>query len=303
MEIRQLRYFLSTVRLGSVRAAAEEHFITQPAVSLQLRKLESGLGQKLFTRRGRRLVPTAAGLALATRAEEVIRSVDALNAELRGLNQLEHGHLKVGNTDAASVYVLPEVYRAFHRSYPGVRIDITIGDTRHLLDALSAGRIELATATLPVDGPGLVVQPVYREDMVPVAAPAHPLALRRRVSLEDLAREGLIAYPLGSTTRRMIDAEFDAHRVTVRARMEISSPEAMKRLAESGLGVAILPRPVVAGEIRRKTLKVIALGDVRFRRDIGVVHRGADALSPAARVFLQMVEKRFGTGRMRKGGS
>src|SRR5512139_2680669 len=150
MDIRQLRYFLSTVRRGSVGAAAGEHFVTQPAVSLQLRKLENAVGQKLLVRRGRRLVPTDAGLALAARAEEIIRSVDALQAELQGIDRLESGYLRVGSTDAASVYVLPEVYRAFHRAYPGVRIEISVGDTRHLLDALASGRIELAIATLPV---------------------------------------------------------------------------------------------------------------------------------------------------------
>jgi DNA-binding transcriptional LysR family regulator len=294
MEVRQLRYFLATVRRGSVGAAAEENFVTQPAVSLQLKKLEAELGQKLLVRRGRKLAPTEAGLALASRAEEILRSLDVLQAELRGLDQLAHGHLRVGSTDAASVYVLPEVYRAFHRAYPGIRIEITVGDTRQLLDALASGRIELATATLPVEGPGLVVRPVYREDMVPVAHPAHPLAVRRRVSLRDFAEEGIIAYPSGSTTRRMIDAVFEAHHVSVRARMEISSPEAMKRLAQAGLGVSILPRPVVAGEIGRRALKVIALPGVRFEREIGVVHRGAESLSPAARTFLDMVEKRFG---------
>jgi len=293
MEIRQLRYFLAAVRTGNVGAAAAEHCITQPAVSLQLRKLETTVGQKLLIRRGRKMVPTEAGRALAARAEEVIRAVDALEAELSGLNRLEHGHLRVGNTDAASVYVLPEVYRAFHRAYPGVRIEITIGDTRHLLDALAAGRIELATATLPVDEAGLVVKNVYREDMLPVAHPGHALAARRRVSLRELAEEGIIAYPSGSTTRRMIDAAFAERGVSVHARMEISSPEAMKRLAQSGLGVTILPRPVVATEIRRKALKVIALEDLRFEREIGIVHRGAESLSPAARTFLQMVERRF----------
>ena len=297
MEIRQLRYFLSTVRLGSVGGAAAEHFITQPAVSLQLRKLEEALGQKLFTRRGRRLVPTEAGLALCARAEDVIRSVEALEAELQGLRQLERGTLRVGNTDAASVYVLPEVYRSFHRRHPGVRIEITVGDTRHLLESLSARRIELATATLPVDGANLVVRPIYREELVPVAHPRHPLAARRGVTLRDLAGEGLIAYPAGSVTRRMIDAIVEAKGQTIRARMEISSPEAMKRLAQAGLGVSILPRPVVAGEIRRKTLKVIPLAGVHFEREIGMVYRATESLSPAARAFLDMVERRFGPGK------
>jgi DNA-binding transcriptional LysR family regulator len=294
MDIRSLRYFLSVIRTGTVGAAAAENFVTQPAVSLQLRKLETDAGQKLFVRRGRKLVPTGAGQALAARAEEIVRALDALNAELRGLSQLEHGHLRMGNTDAASVYVLPEVYRAFHRSYPGVRIEITIGDTRHLLDALASARIELATVTLPAEVAGLVVHSIYREDLVAVAQPDHPLARKRRVRLQELAEEGIIAYPSGSTTRRMVDAVFESHRVSVRARMEISSPEAMKRLAQSGLGVTILPRPVVAAEIGRKALKVLTLDGVRFEREIGIAHRGIDSLSPAARVFLQMVEKKFG---------
>jgi DNA-binding transcriptional LysR family regulator len=293
MEIRQLRYFLSTVRLGTVGAAAAEHFVTQPAVSLQIRKLEAELGQKLFARRGRRLVPTEAGQALVARADEVVRSLELLEAELRGLKQLEHGNLRVGNTDAASVYVLPDVYRAFHRRYPGVRIEITVGDTRHLLDDLAAGRIELATATLPVDDPGLVVRRIYREELVPVAHPDHPLTARRSVTLRDLSDEGIIAYPAGAVTRRMIDAIFESHGVAVRARMEISSPEAMKRLAQAGLGVSILPRPVVAAEIGRRVLRVVPVSDVRFEREIGLVHRGEDTLSPAGRVFVDMVERRF----------
>ncbi|HKW15198.1 MAG TPA: LysR family transcriptional regulator, partial [Candidatus Krumholzibacteria bacterium] len=288
------RYFVSVIRTGSVGAAAEANFVTQPAVSLQLKKLETSVGQRLFVRRGRKLAPTAAGLALAARAEEIVAALDSLDAELRGLNQLEHGHLRMGNTDAASVYVLPEVYRAFHRSYPGVRIEITIGDTRHLLEELASARIELATVTLPVEGAGLTVRPIYREDLVAVAHPGHPLATKRRVRLQELAEEGIIAYPSGSTTRRMVDAVFAAHRGSVRARMEIASPEAMKRLAQAGLGVTILPRPVVATEIGRKALKVIAIEGVRFEREIGIVHRGADSLSPAGRVFLEMVEKKFG---------
>jgi DNA-binding transcriptional LysR family regulator len=267
--------------------------VTQPAVSLQIRKLEAELGQKLFVKRGRRLMPTEAGRALTVRAEDVIRSLESLQAELHGLKQLERGHLRIGNTDAASVYVLPDVYRAFHDRYPGVRLEITVADTRRLLEALSTGRIEIATATLPVDGAGLVVRPIYREELVPVVHPRHPLARRRAVTLGDLSREGIITYPTGAVTRRMIDAVFEAHGETPRARMEISSPEAMKQLAQAGLGVSILPRPVVSAEIGRRALKVIAVPKARFEREIGLVYREAESLSPAARVFLEMVERRF----------
>lgn len=293
MEIRQLRYFLSTVRRGSIVAAAEEHFVTQPAVSLQLKKLEEEAGQKLLVRRGRRLVTTEAGAVLAARAEEVVGSLERMESELRGLRTLESGTLRVGNTDAASVYVLPDVYQAFHGRYPGVRVEIMVGDTHRLLEALAARRIELATVTLPVPAAGLTVRSIYREEMVIVVQPGDPLASRRRVRLADLAAQGIIAYPAGSITRRMIDDVFAAHGATPVARMEISSPEAMKQLAQAGLGASILPRPVVEAELARGALQAVAVAGVRFEREIGMVHRADDALSPAARAFLEMVETRF----------
>jgi DNA-binding transcriptional LysR family regulator len=293
MEIRQLRYFLSTARLGSIVAAAAEHYVTQPAISLQLKKLEEEAGQKLFVRRGRRLALSEAGAVLAARAEEVVRNLEQLEAELSGLRKLETGTLRVGNTDAASVYVLPDVYRAFHGQYPGVRIEIMVGDTQRLLDALSGRRIELATVTLPIPVRGLSVRPIYREELVVVVHPDDPVAARRNVALKDLVSHGVIAYPAGSITRGMIDDVFSAHGETLRARMEISSPEAMKQLAQAGLGSSILPLPVVAAELERGALKTVHVPGVRFEREIGMVHREDEALSPAAGVFLEMVEARF----------
>ena len=293
MEIRQLRYFLSAARLGSIGAAAAEHFITQPAVSLQIKKLEEEIGQKLLVRRGKRLVPSEAGVVLVARAEEVMRSLELLESELRGFRELETGTLRMGNTDAASVYVLPDIYSAFHGRYPGVRIEIMVGDTQRLLDALAARRIELATATLPIQTRGFTVRPIYREELVIVVHPDDPLAKKRRIGLADLVNHGVIAYPAGSITRSMIDDVFSAHGETLRARMEISSPEAMRQLAQAGLGSSILPRPVVASELERGALKTVSVPGVRFEREIGMVYREDATLSPAAAVFLDMVEARF----------
>ncbi len=301
MEIRQLRYFLSVARLGSIVAAAREHFVTQPAVSLQLKKLEEEVGQRLLERRGRRLVPTEAGAVLVARAGEVVRSLELAESELRGLSELEAGTLRMGNTDAAGVYVLPDVYRAFHGRYPGVRIEIMVGDTHRLLDALAGRQIELATVTLPVAVPGVAVHPVYREELVVVARPDDALAARRRMGPEDLVGHGVITYPAGSNTRRMIDEVFAAHGATLRARMEISSPEAMRQFARAGLGASILPRPMVAADIGSGALKELAIPGLRFEREIGMVHRDADALSPAARVFLEMVATRFRARGAQKG--
>lgn len=300
MEIRQLRYFLSVLHEGGVAAAAEANFVTQPAVSAQIRRLEEEVGEALFERRGRRLVPTELGRTFAAQAEEVVRRADALEQSIHGLRSLERGRLALGTIDAASVYVLPEIYRAFHHRHPGVRVEIRVNDTAHLIAALRAGDIELATTTMPVDAPDLSAHPVYREPLVPVVHRSFPLAGRRRVTLEQLAEHGVISYPSGAMTRRLIEAVFADAGVAYRSTMDVSSPEAMKRLAQAELGVVILPRPVVSAELRGGSLVELSMGRVRFEREIGMVYRDRDTLSPAARVFLEMVEDRIGRAARRR---
>jgi DNA-binding transcriptional LysR family regulator len=293
MEIRQLRYFLDVVRLGSVGAAAKAGFVTQPAVTLQIQKLEDEVGEKLLERRGRTVVPTQAGSVLAQHAEEVIRRVDALHSAVSGLKGLERGNLRMGNIDAASVYVLPGIYRSFHHKYPGVKIEIIVGDTARLLDALRTGEVELASTVLPIDTAEFDTLPIYRDEMVLVAHPKHVLAGRKNVTLEDVVETGLIAYPPRSVTRRQVERVFLERNLVLRATMEIASPEAIKRLTQAGLGASVLPRPVVAAEIRRGALQPIRVRSVRFQRTIGMVLRGEDSLSPPARVFLDMVKSKF----------
>ena len=238
------------------------------------------------------MVPTEAGRVLAAHAEAVVRRMDVLEAEMSGLRGLERGSLRLGAIDAASVYVLPDIYHEFHERYPGVTLEITVGDTRELLDALRRGAVELATTTLPVDADGFEVFEIYREELVPVAPSDDALARKRSVGAKALSHAGVITYPEGATTRRLIDSAFESAGAPLRPRMEISSPEAIKRLCQAGLGPAILPGPVVADELATGALVRLPMGRLRIERAIGMVHRERASLSPAAREFLDMVVER-----------
>lgn len=296
MELRQLRYFVTAVRRGSIKEAARAHFVTQPAISIQLRKLEDEVGEKLYTRVGRRIAPTTAGSMLVPQIEDVLQRVDRLQESIRGIKALDRGRLLLGNIDAASIYVLPALFRAFQRKFPGVDIQVTVADSDSLLDSLDAGDVELAIVTLPLAREGVVVTPFYKDAMVLVANPRHRIVtsrLLRRRPLEAVAEMGLISYPAESTTRRLIESVFIEHGLTVRASMEMSSPEAIKRLTESGLGASILPAKIVANEVRRGTLKIIPTGRVRFERMLGVVYKNRETLSQPAQVFLRMLLERY----------
>jgi DNA-binding transcriptional LysR family regulator len=293
MEIRQLRYFLSVVQTGSIGRAAEANYVTQPAVTLQVQKLEEEVGEKLLERRGRTVRPTQAGRLVAEHADVIVGRIKALENAMSGLKGLESGFLRMGNIDAASVYVLPGVYRSFHKKYPGVKIEIIVGDTARLTEALGRGEVELATTTLPIDTGEFDILPIYRDDMVLVVNPKHVLARQKHVTLQHVVEVGLITYPPTAVTRRLIDRVFIEHDLSLNATMEIASPDAIKRLTQAGLGASILPRPVVAAEVRRGALRVIQLGRIRFHRTIGMVYRSEESLSPPARVFLDMVRERF----------
>jgi len=279
--------------MGSIGKAAEANYVTQPAVSLQVQKMEEEVGEKLLERMGRSVRPTQAGRVLAEHAEIILSRMKALENAMSGLRGLESGFLRMGNIDAASVYVLPGVYRSFHKKYPGVKIEIIVGDTARLLDALRRGEVELATTTLPIDTDEFDILPIYRDEMVLVAHPKHVLARQKRVTLQHVVEAGLITYPPTAVTRRLIDRVFIENDLSLKATMEIASPDAIKRLTQAGLGASILPRPVVAAEVRRGALRAIQMGAIRFRRTIGMVYRHEESLSPPARVFLDMVKAKF----------
>jgi DNA-binding transcriptional LysR family regulator len=296
LDIRQLRYFMASIQLGSLKEAARQHFVTQPAISIQLKKLEEEVGEKLYIRRGRRIEATQAGGYVLRHAEAVLRTIEALEDSIRGLKELKHGTLRLGNIDAASIYVLPAVFRSFHRKHPGVDIQVVVADSDSLVQALDAGGIELAILTLPLRGDQLVVDPIYDDHMVLVCGPRHPLVVSRiyrRNPLKSVAEGGLITYPAHSTTRRLIEQVFLENGLTVRASMEMSSPEAIKRLTEAGLGASILPLRVVSRELKRGTLKSVSTGKVRFKRTLGVAYRNGDRLSPPSKAFLRMLHEKF----------
>lgn len=279
-------------RLGGMRAAAAALHITQPAVSVRVRELEEALGVQLFERVGRRVEPTETGRLLLQEGPGWLASLDELVRRLQHSAGLERRTLRLATIDAASIYVLPEVYLEFRRSHPRVQLTVQVVDSRHVLAAVAGREADLGVVVLPVSHPDVDATPMFEEKLVCVAAPDHPLVRRTPVSLSALAGEPLVLFGRGSTTRSLLDAVFEAHGVAPNVVMETASPEAMKRLAEVGVGASILPEPLVRGDLAAGRLGRVHLRNAGFvRRLATVVHRGRD-LPPPAREFMNAVLRR-----------
>lgn len=286
MDLDTLRTFVLAVQLRSLTAAARAVARSQPAVSLQIQRLEREAGDRLLVRQARGVRPTPAGEILYARAQGILRATDELLAELRASGALERGSLRIGATDVMAITFLPRVLARFRERYPGIRTAVEVEGSRGLARRVANGELDLALVTLPIEQAELQVREVDREPMRFVAAPDHPLT-RRRVTLAQLAAEPMIQHQGASVTRQEVSAVFRVHGLEPRVAMEVSSPEAIKELVALGLGIAPLSRSQIARECAQGKLVALRAPDFRCWRRSGVATRADLMPRRVVRAFLE----------------
>jgi DNA-binding transcriptional LysR family regulator len=287
MDFRALKYLLSLSERGSITAAARDNYVTQPAVSIQLRKLQEDLGAVLFEVRGRALRFTRAGEIALDYARRIAELDGELHRELADLAELRRGRIALGTIDAASIYVLPGVYSRFQGLYPGIDIHLEVAATVPLLRKLRSGEIDCLVGTLPVDeSDDLEAFPIFDESLVVIAPPGHPLTRRRRITAGDLAPHDFISFHEESITRRIIEHVLVKKGVAPKISMAIDSPEAIKNLVSSGIGLAILPERAVRDEMADGRVVPLRVAGLSFRRTLGLFVPVRRYLSRPVRAFL-----------------
>jgi DNA-binding transcriptional LysR family regulator len=288
LDLERLKAFRAVALEKSFSRGARRIFRTQPAVSQTIQQLEKQVGQKLFERQGRRIELTPAGQVLFEHVQQAFRALEAAQAQLDAIGGLKQGLLRIGASDTTTCYVLPPILRQFRTQYPGVEIIIANRPSPAILQQVIAREVELGMVTLPVRHAGIVVrEAVTREDVV-ICAPRHPLADRRRLKMSDLAAHPLLLLDRGSNTRTFIDGRFHAAGVVPKIAMELASIDAIKNLVQLDLGISIVPRVAVEGEVARGELCALNLFRAEERRTLGFIHSRSVPLSRAGREFLTM---------------
>jgi len=304
MDLALLRTFQAVVRAGGMRRASEQLLVTQPAISARMRLLEGELGVELFERVGRGVRASKAGLLLLEEIPHVLAAETALRERLDEFRGLRQGSLRIASIDAVSIYVLPEIYLQFREAHPGIDLRVHVTDSTHVLRAVRELDAEVGFLALPPyanqisEDPDLEFHPIFEDTMVCVSSPQHPLAKQRRVTLAEIAASPLVLYDRTSTTRAILNTVFERAGVQPNVAMETASPEAMKRLAQVGMGIAILPEALVRADVQARTLARIAVVGTSFRRILAFVLRRDRHLGPATQDFLQRVRQRFPSARL-----
>lgn len=286
--LRQLEILEAVDRCGSFSRASAELHLTQPAVSMQIKQLESALGLPLFEHMGKQIRLTEAGRETLRTGQSIGRELANLEQSLADLQGLKGGTLTVSAASTASVFAarLMALFRAQH---PDVRLSLNVVNRETLLQQLTGNSIDLALMGQPPAGLGLLAQPFMDNPLVVIAAPSHPLANMRAISLARLAEEPLVGREQGSGTRGALEKFLTEHGLSLKVAMEMNKNEAIKQAVEAGLGLGVVSLHTVQAELASGQLCVLDVQGFPLKRQWYLVQREGKRLSPAAQAFAQFV--------------
>lgn len=296
MNLHHLNTFLAVARSLSFTRAAEELHLTQPTVSSGVGELERSLGVRLFNRSGRSIALTMEGRLLLSYAEQINDLTTEAQDRIHHRDVEPGESFRFGAIDAAVIYLLPDILEDYHRRFPQVDISVQVDASRFLVEDIVRGRSEFGLITLPFENSKIDTLTLQVDRLSLVVGSSHELAHRKRVKLEEVAGETLILFHEGSMSRKPVDEHLAEAGLTPGRVMEMSSPEAMRKLVEAGVGVSFLPSMTVSDAIEDGTLIELEVVGVRLTRTIGLAWRRGRYFSPAIQAFLDLVVDQFGLG-------
>jgi DNA-binding transcriptional LysR family regulator len=285
MDLGQLEVLVAIAQEKGFSRAADRLHRTQPAVSQAIRRLEEELGKRVFDRSSKDGTLTDSGRVLFAYAQQMLNLRRDARAAIQDLADLRRGKVVIAANEYTVVHLLPLV-SAFRLRHPNLWVEVKRSLASEIPTELLRRDAEIGLITYRPAQPGLEAMPVARDDLALLVPPGHRLARRARVSIQELGTEPFLAHNVRSPYRERVVQTFERYRTPLNIEIELPSLDAIKRLVERGLGVALMPRRVAQAEIARGDLVALTVREMRFRRVVHVVYRGGADLSHAARAFL-----------------
>jgi len=262
MADRRLQVFHAVAKHLSFTRAADALFMTQPAVTFQIRQLEEQYGTRLFERRHAGISLTPAGEVVLSFAEKILALSDELETRLSEMTGEMRGPLLVGASTTIAEFMLPRVLGEFNAAYPQVRARLIVANSESIESQVAEHTLDVGLIEVPGKLAGLTSQVCCEDELIIICGPDYPLAGMKSVTPKALADYEFISREPGSGTREITDAYFRSHKIppeSLKTQMELGSPEALKGVVSTGLGFAIVSRAVVAKELQLGELLAIPL--------------------------------------------
>ncbi len=288
VSLRQLRVFEAAASSRSFSKAAETLHLTQPGVSMHIKELETSAGLPLFERIGRKLYVTEAGQELLGRAREILRALKDAEDTLDGLKGLRRGRINLAVVSTAK-YFVPQLLAQFGRDFPELEIRLAVNNRISVIEQLVANEVDLAIMGRSPQSLDTVAEPFAQNPHVVIASPEHPLAARRDILVETIAKENFIVREPGSGTRLAMEQYFEQLGLRCNVGMEMASNETIKQAVMAGMGVSFISRHTIALELQTQRLVVLDVRGTPVVRQWHVAHLAKKRLSPTASAFKQFV--------------
>lgn len=285
--LRQLQVFEAIVRLGSFTRAAEELFLTQPTLSMQIRKLADVIGLPLFEHVGRNVEPTEAGMELYAACRVMFESLANLEMKVSDLKGMRRGRLRLGVVTTAK-YLAPVILGEFSQLYPGIDLALKVTNRHSIIERMQSNEDDLyIMGQVPEEQVDMEVHPFAPNPLIVMAPRNHRLVGKKNIPLKEIAEEPFIIREPGSGIRDATFRTFDAKGLRPSIRMELGSNEAIKHAVAAGLGLSVLSLHTLSLEGAEGPVAILDVEGFPILRNWYIVYPRAKELSLVAKTFLE----------------
>ncbi|MEL6400653.1 MAG: LysR substrate-binding domain-containing protein [Cyanobacteria bacterium J06626_4] len=284
--LHQLKVFEATARHGSFTRAAEELYLTQPTVSIQVKQLTKAVGLPLFEQIGKRLYLTQAGQQLLNTCQQVFEGLEQFEMAIADIKGMKQGQLRIAVITTAK-YFVPRLLGPFCQRFPGIDISLKVTNHQNIQERMANNDDDLYIISQTPDQPDLTVHPFLENPLVVIAPKNHPLVGKTNIPIQALNGEQFIMREPGSGTRQAVQSLFEEHDVEVKVRLELGSNEAIKQAIAGGLGISVLSVHTIISEGTTGEYAILDVENFPIERQWYAAHLAGKQLSVVADTFLK----------------
>lgn len=288
LTLRQLQVFESVARHLSHSRAAAELYLSQPAVSMQIKQAEEVLGLALFEQVGKKLFLTDAGRELLRYSRNILQQLEEMESVFGEMRGLARGHLDIAVVSSAN-YFMPQLLARFFLQYPGIQASLRVANRDEVIRRLDENRADLAIMGRPPEGAEMQAEPFLQNPLVVIAPPGHPLAAQHHIQPAQLAQETFLLREPGSGTRGVVERFFSGYRIRPPSTMEMDTNESIKQSVQAGMGLGIISLHSIELELETGRLAVLDAEHFPIVRHWYIVHRKNKRLSGAAQALKKFL--------------
>jgi len=286
--LRQLQILVAVARHGGYTRAAEALHLTQPTVSMQVKKLSEAIGMPLFEQSGKKLRLTPAGRKTLDASRDILNRLELLGGEISSLTGEVKGELRIAVVTTAK-YFMPHLLGVFVQRYPDVDPRLIVTNREKILERLEEAQDDLLIMGKVPNELDVQSTPFLDNDLVVIAPPGHRLAKKRAIPLKRLLEERILLREPGSGTRLAMDKLFSEQRLVLEPYMELGSIEAIKQAVMAGLGISVMSEHNLRLELDSGKIRVLDVKGFPLRRHWFAVHASNRKLSLVAQTFLDFI--------------